>query len=127
VRWTPLRESRPVKGQDRTIWREQAKVFTRRQASDQPTGVIRLKTYFSVVTRGKRFLVTNVPARDPKNFPGVQGPPKLSVKIKTWNVETPFLRPVQCRAGITVRRAVGVAGVRGWKKQIPPGKPVDRA
>ena len=47
-------------------------------------------------------------------FPsGVQVPPKLSVKVKSWNVATPSLRPVQCRAGITVRRVVGVAGWRG--------------
>jgi len=78
----------------------------------QPTGIIRLMTRFSAVTRRKRLQVANVLARD-REFLGVQDPPKLSVKVKTWNVETPSLRLVQRRAGITVRRAVGVAGVRG--------------
>ena len=59
--------------------------------------------------------VTNVPVRDP-NSSGVQGPPKLSMRIKMWNVETPSLRPVQSWAGITVRRAVGVATMRTLDK-----------
>jgi hypothetical protein len=33
---------------------------------NQPTGIIRLMTCFSVFTRGKRLQVTNVPARDLK-------------------------------------------------------------
>jgi hypothetical protein len=60
----------------------------------------------------ERMQVTNVPVRDP-NSSGVQGPPKLSMRIKMWNVETSSLRPVQYRAGITARRAVGEAGLRG--------------
>jgi hypothetical protein len=42
-------------------------------------------------------------------------------------VVTPSFRPEQVRAGITVRRAVGVTGERGWKKRMPSGKPADRA
>ncbi len=60
----------------------------------------------------ERIQVTNVSVRDSIST-GVQVPPKLSVKIKTWNVETPSLCLVQREAGITVRRAVGVTGLRG--------------
>ena len=42
------------------------------------------------------------------------------------NVETPSLRPVQRRAGITVRRAVEAAVVRSWKKRMPSGNRTDR-
>jgi hypothetical protein len=43
------------------------------------------------------------------------------------NVVIPLLRPSQCRAGITVRRAIGEAGARSWKKQRSPGEQADRA
>lgn len=79
----------------------------------------------------ERLQVTNVPARNPDKrrlrfLTGVQVPPKLSAKVNPWNVETPSVRPVQYGAGITVRRAVGVVGLRGRKKLRPSGNPEDR-
>jgi len=64
---------------------------------------------------------------------GTHLPPACRIHLRClrWsnmqNVITPWLRPVQRRAGITVRRAVGDAGKRCWKKRMPSGKPVDRA
>jgi hypothetical protein len=79
---------------------------------DRLTGICKSKTRFPGITRVERIQVNCVPVRDPIST-GVQVPPKLSVKIKTWNVETLSLRLVQRKAGITVRRVVGVAGLRG--------------
>ena len=73
----------------------------------------------------ERMQVTNVPARNPIST-GVQVPPKLSAKVETWNVGTQSFRPVQHRAGITVRRAVGKNGLRDRKKQMLQGKPGDK-
>ncbi len=72
-----------------------------------------------------RLQVSNVPARN-YGTAGVQGASKSLIGSVMRNVLTLSLRPVQCRAGITVRRAVGVAGKRCWKKQMPSGKLVDR-
>ncbi len=70
--------------------------------------------------------VSNVPARN-CGAAGVQGTPKSLIGSIMCNVLTLSLRPAQCRAGITVRRVVGVAGKRCWKKQMPLGEPMDRA
>jgi len=42
------------------------------------------------------------------------------------NVVTPSLRLKQIQASETARHAHGVAGERGWKKQMPLGEPKDR-
>jgi len=56
-----------------------------------------------VVTRGKRLQVTDVLARDPI-FPGVQGPPKLSTKVKHGTREPrPF---ALCNAGQALPKGV---------------------
>jgi len=63
----------------------------------------------------ERVQVANVPARDPISA-GVQDPPKLSVKVKTWNVVPQVLRP----PGQANRKAsCWRSGSRCLKKRMP--------
>ena len=94
--------------------------------SDRPTGCKRSKAFSLCRKQVVRLQVSNVLVWNCRTT-GVQGTPKSLIGSIMWNVLTQSHRLTQSQAGITVRRAVGVAGERIWKKQRPVCNGLDRA
>ena len=126
ARWIPIRKFRPVKGKDLINRVKLIKESHAPSSRDRLIGTIRSKRVSMCSHDAARMQVSNVPARN-CSAAGVQIPPKLIAGLLTRNVEKLPLRHAQRMASKTVRHAVGVVALRGWKKQMLFCNEADRA